>query len=93
MKRLIILLTAITTFALGAEGELKWRFEMGGSVSSSPAIGPDGTIYIGAIDFGSGGGHYIYAINPDGNLKWRSDNEIRVSSALAVLGLAFPLAG
>lgn len=82
MKRLIILLTAITTFALGAEGELKWRYEMGGSVWSSPAIGPDGTIYIGAIV--SGAGDYIYAINPDGSLKWRSDNEIRVGSALAV---------
>ena len=33
-------------------------------VYSSPAIGADGTIYVG-----SGGGK-LYAINPDGTLKW-----------------------
>ena len=33
---------------------------------SSPAVGPDGTIYVGSDD------NYIYAINPsDGSVKWR----------------------
>ncbi|MDN5325305.1 MAG: hypothetical protein PWP02_1024, partial [Thermosipho sp. (in: thermotogales)] len=32
---------------------------------SSPAIGADGTIYVGSDD------DYLYAINPDGSLKWK----------------------
>jgi len=43
---------------------LKWRYPTNGSVGSSPAIGPDGTIYVGSDDY------YLYAINPDGSLKW-----------------------
>ena len=65
MKSTIILLTAITTFALGAEGELKWKFQTGGEILTSPAIGPDSTIYVKATD------NYLYAINPDGTLKWK----------------------
>jgi outer membrane protein assembly factor BamB len=43
---------------------LKWSFGRTGSGDSSPAIGPDGTIYIGSMD------NNLYAINPDGTLKW-----------------------
>ena len=32
---------------------------------SSPAIGTDGTVYVGSYD------SYLYAINPSGELKWR----------------------
>jgi outer membrane protein assembly factor BamB len=42
----------------------KWSFTTGDSVFSSPAIGADGTIYVGAID------NKLYAINPDGSEKW-----------------------
>jgi putative pyrroloquinoline-quinone-binding quinoprotein len=31
-----------------SDGSLKWKFTTGGYLSSSPAIGPDGTIYIGS---------------------------------------------
>jgi outer membrane protein assembly factor BamB len=44
-------------------GQLKWSFTMG-RTKSSPAIGTDGTVYIGSID------GKLYAINPDGTLKW-----------------------
>lgn len=44
---------------------VKWVFPTGGPVASSPAIGSDGTIYIGSYD------GFLYAINPDGSLKWR----------------------
>ncbi|MGC8831399.1 MAG: PQQ-binding-like beta-propeller repeat protein [Thermoproteota archaeon] len=41
---------------LGAQtAELKWRYETEGSIWSSPAIGSDGTMYIGGIDT------YLYA--------------------------------
>jgi outer membrane protein assembly factor BamB len=45
--------------------ELKWSFTTGGYVDSSPAIGADGTIYVGAT------GPNFYAINPDGSQKWK----------------------
>ena len=36
---------------LGAQrASLKWRYETGGPVFSSPAIGSDGTIYVGSDD-------------------------------------------
>jgi len=47
------------------DGTLKWRYQTGDDVRSSPAIAGDGTIYVGSND------HYLYAINPIGTLKWR----------------------
>ena len=51
----------------GNPGTLKWKFvatNCCGEVDSSPAIGSDGTIYVGA------GANDLYAINPDGTQKW-----------------------
>ena len=45
-------------------GAEKWVFPTGDQVTSSPAIGPDGTIYVGSADYN------LYAINPDGTEKW-----------------------
>lgn len=47
------------------DGTLKWTFEAGEGIESSPAIGTDGTIYFGAHD------NKFYAVNPDGTLKWK----------------------
>jgi outer membrane protein assembly factor BamB len=44
---------------------LKWRYQAEGSILGSPAIGLDGTIYFGAND------DCLYALNPDGSLKWK----------------------
>ncbi|MEK7677889.1 MAG: PQQ-binding-like beta-propeller repeat protein, partial [Verrucomicrobiota bacterium] len=41
-----------------------WVFKTGNSVYSSPAIGPDGTIYVGSLD------GKLYALNPNGTAKW-----------------------
>ena len=49
------------------DGTVKWTFETGAGIESSPVIGEDGTIYIGSHD------GYLYAINPDGTEKWRFD--------------------
>ncbi|MCB1217191.1 PQQ-binding-like beta-propeller repeat protein [bacterium] len=43
---------------------LHWSFDTGDDVFSSPSLAPDGTVYIGSLDFS------LYAINPDGSLKW-----------------------
>ncbi len=46
------------------DGTVKWKFETGAGIESSPAIGVDGTIYVGSHD------NKLYAINPDGSKKW-----------------------
>ena len=46
------------------DGTQKWAFLTGANVESSPAIGADGTLYVGSSDFN------LYAINPDGTQKW-----------------------
>ncbi|MFQ5740559.1 MAG: PQQ-binding-like beta-propeller repeat protein [Acidobacteriota bacterium] len=59
-------------------GTEKWRFAMGELVISSPAIAPDGTIYVGSFD------HNLYAINPDGSEKWRFATGDNVYSSPAI---------
>lgn len=46
------------------DGTIKWAFEAGGAIESSPVIDKNGTIYFGAHD------GLLYALNPDGTLKW-----------------------
>ena len=45
---------------------------------SSPAIGSDGTIYVGSED------NNLYAINPDGTKKWAFDTGDDVNSSPAI---------
>ena len=55
-------------FAVKPDGSLKWSFDMEDGAESSPAIGPDGTIYVGSYD-----GH-LYAIRDEGErgvLEWK----------------------
>jgi outer membrane protein assembly factor BamB len=81
--------------ALNPEGTLKWMYEPGDGLGvslSSPAIGPDGTIYIGfdCYDCDEYNG-YLYAINPDGSFKWRCQtNEARCYSVPQV---SIPIVG
>ncbi|MEW6659475.1 MAG: PQQ-binding-like beta-propeller repeat protein [Thermodesulfobacteriota bacterium] len=63
----LILLKALVLAAApaaAAPGDLKWALTTGGPVMSSPAVGADGTIYVGSED------EHLYALNPDGSLKW-----------------------
>ena len=46
--------------------------------SSSPAIGSDGTIYVGSYDIN------LYAINPDGSKKWEFDTLAGVVTSPAI---------
>lgn len=52
-------------YAIDQHGSLKWTCAAG-SYYSSPAIGDDGTIYV----LGDHGYFTIYAVHPDGTLKW-----------------------
>jgi outer membrane protein assembly factor BamB len=49
-------------------------------VYSSPAVGGDGTIYVGSAD------GQLYAINPDGSLKWSFPTVSSVISSPAIGG-------
>ena len=50
---------AAEKFANSKPGTVLWEFETGGPVSSSPAIGSDGTVYVGSSD------NKLYAIKTD----------------------------
>jgi len=64
---------------------LKWKFKTGGAIHSSPAIGPDGTIYVGSYDGN------LYALNPDVRPKWKfqTGDQIRSSAAVGSDGTVY----
>lgn len=82
-----------------AEQKLKWSFQVGScpqrvgvgpeaskcDVDAGPTVGHDGIIYTG--------GDGIYAINPDGTLRWRFATGGHVSSAPALLPDGTAVAG
>src|SRR5438093_6247735 len=59
-------------------GTLRWKFATGGKVRSSPAVGDDGTIYVGSLDGG------LYAVKPDGIARWKITTGGAVYSSPAV---------
>ncbi len=63
-------------FAFNSEGERLWNFTGDLSVSSSPGLGPDGTVYVGGSD------GVLYALNPnDGTEEWRFDAGSKIRSS------------
>ena len=63
--------------ALKPDGTNLWQFEIG-YAAWPPALGTDGTIYIGTLD------GYLYAIKPNGYLKWRLDAAAEIIATPAV---------
>ncbi|MEK6558689.1 MAG: PQQ-binding-like beta-propeller repeat protein, partial [Planctomycetota bacterium] len=57
---------------------VKWIFQTDGPVTSSPAIGEDGTIYFGSKD------KKLYAITRNGELKWAFETQGEVESSPAI---------
>jgi glucose dehydrogenase len=67
------------TKAKATAGVKLWEFETGGSVDSSPAIGSDGTVYVGSRD------NKLYAINGKSGVKlWEFETGSYVSSSPAI---------
>lgn len=70
-------------------GKLKWTYEFDANLYSfgTPAIGPDGTIYLAS---GGGTAHWtparIHAINPDSTMKWQSGDldHMAISSNICI---------
>jgi outer membrane protein assembly factor BamB len=61
---------------------LKWTIMLG-RCQTPPTIGTDGTIYVAALD------SYLYAVNPNGTLKWKfkAGQELESTPALSADGL------
>ena len=71
-------------YAINPAGTLKWSIAMG-FVGATPAIGTDGTIYVGAEEGGNGS---LYALNPDGSQQWTFPIE-ESSAALGADGTVY----
>lgn len=63
-------------------GGVKWATMLGRS-QFAPAIGADGTIYVSALD------SFLYAVNPNGTVKWKfkAGQEFESAPALSADGL------
>ncbi len=61
-------------YAINPDGTQKWVAGPYGGGRGTPAIGPDGTIYVWASNFSTPPS--LYALNPDGTLKWRFDGYV-----------------
>jgi len=63
----------------------KWAFITDGILTTSAAIGTDGTIYLGASD------SKLYAVNPDGSHKWTfaTGGRINSSPSIGALGTIY----
>jgi outer membrane protein assembly factor BamB len=68
-------------YAVNPDGSLRWAFNANAfdwseyegaetAFSSSPSIGPDGTIYLGSGTDAAGDTGTLYALNPDGGTNW-----------------------
>jgi len=53
------------------KGKIKWIFTPGGSIYNSIAIGTDSTIYFPTCYEIEGNKSALYAVRPDGSLKWK----------------------
>ena len=80
-------------FALNTDGTLKWKFATAGGIRSSPAIGTDGTVYFGAYDcrensswFGRGSHSCLYALSPEGRVKWQFDTDDTLYASSPIIG-------
>lgn len=65
-------------YAVNPDGTLKWTFKAGDVISSSPAIGLDGAVYVGSHDSS------FYAVNSNGTLKWSYKTGNWVDSPAAI---------
>ena len=72
MKQFLLMIGVVAVVGCGKKEHTKakataggklWEFETGAFVSSSPAIGSDGTVYVGSLD------NKLYAINGKSGVK------------------------
>jgi outer membrane protein assembly factor BamB len=67
-----------TLWSFEPDGDSAWSLELAGDADfASAAVGPDSTIYVGA-------NRYLYAVRPNGTLKWRDSLSARIQCCPAV---------
>ncbi len=62
---LFLAFIAETSAVYAEAGRMIWKYQTGGGIYSSPAIGADGTVYIGSSD------QYLHAVKSDGTPLWK----------------------
>ncbi len=66
-------------FSLDQNGNQRWQTFTPGYVTSSPALGSDGTVYVGSFD------HKLYALDPDtGAVRWSFATDAHIYGSPAV---------
>lgn len=79
--------TGVSKYATNIEKPyLKWKFNAGQAIESSPSIGMDGTLYFGSLK------NNFFALNPDGTEKWRftrEEEEFRSASSIGKDGTIY----
>jgi outer membrane protein assembly factor BamB len=72
-------LYALDTASSGPQPRTVWSLDLGGTrVMASPTVGPDGTIYLGTA------GGQLFAVTPDGQVKWTAQTGPTIKSAPAL---------
>jgi len=66
-------------YAVGSDGSTRWSYLASGHIRTSPAIDSAGTIYFGTQD------GRLYALYPDGGLKWTYTNATNISHSSPVI--------
>ncbi len=69
----------------GNAGAIQWTYQTGDKVFSSPAIGADGTVYVGSDD------NYLHAVSADGTPLWtyHTGGDVRSSPAVDAAGTIY----
>src|SRR5579883_1144826 len=72
-------------YAIHPDGTFAFRFRLPTHCASTPAVAPDGTIYVGSDD------HKLYAFSPNGSLRFalQTGGPVRSSPALAADGTIY----
>jgi outer membrane protein assembly factor BamB len=70
-----------TFYALeGKTGKIKWTYYIGDPIRSSASIGPDPEDKEPYLIYFGGGDGKVYALEPNGNLRWSYDTLLRASN-------------
>ena len=56
--------------AVDPGGSIRWILNNLDAISSSPALGPDGTIHVA-------GGRHVHAVDPQGEIRWTYETPVR----------------
>ena len=79
MKQILLMIGLVALVGCSSIGTPIWEFETSNTVFSSPAIGSDGTVYVGSFD------NKLYAINgQSGDKLWEFETGDRVASSPAI---------